>query len=362
MQQAKTTQKDAGINNTTGNENTLIGNGAGRSLNINNGIAIGIEAFGNASPDDYSIAIGDRAGSKAVNSLINPSIYIGHVAGQKASGSIAIGDSASFSGGNFATIAIGHNALRHVSTGGYNTALGYLALENNTKGDYNLAIGPFSLLNNTKGSNNVAIGNNALDNNVSGNHNTALGSSADFFGTATNLDNTTTIGYNAAVSTSNTMVFGDGNVNRWAFGLTTTTGSNALQVGDNSTNGNGAFLTQGGTWTNTSSRIKKEDFSDVNGLELLQKIQEMPIQKWKYIGTNEYHIGPVAEDFYKSFGLGTDDKGISTVDPSGIALAAIQEQQKIMQEQQKTIQEQQKITESLKKEVAELKQMLLSRK
>jgi hypothetical protein len=329
--------EDAGINNITGNENTFLGNGAGRSLNSNNITAIGAEAFGSASTDDYSIAIGDHAGYNAINSLINPGIYIGHVAGHKASGSIAIGDSASFSGGNFATIAIGHNALRHVSTGGYNTVLGYLALENNTKGDYNLAIGPFSLLNNTKGSNNVAIGNNTLDNNITGNHNTALGSSADFFGTATNLDNTTTIGYNAAVSTSNTMVFGDGNVNRWAFGLTTTTGSNALQVGDNSTNGNGAFLTQGGTWTNTSSRIKKEDFSDVNGLELLQKIQQMPVQKWKYKGTNEYHIGPVAEDFYKLFGLGTDDKGISTVDPAGIALAAIQEQQRIIEQLLKRI-------------------------
>ena len=32
----------------------------------------------------------------------------------------------------------------------------------------------------------------------------------------------------------------------------------------------------------------------------------------------------LAQDFYASFGLGRDDKGISTLDTSGIALAGIQ--------------------------------------
>ncbi|MEY8197627.1 MAG: hypothetical protein RPS47_00115, partial [Colwellia sp.] len=33
---------------------------------------------------------------------------------------------------------------------------------------------------------------------------------------------------------------------------------------------------------------------------------------------------PIAEDFYELFGLGTDEKHISSLDTSGIALAAIQ--------------------------------------
>ena len=141
----------------------------------------------------------------------------------------------------------------------------------------------------------------------------------------TSLNNTTTIGYNARVTTSNTMVFGDGSADRWACGITTSNANHAMEIGYNSTNGNGAYLTQGGNWVNTSSRIKKEGFSDINGLELLQKILQMPVQKWKYKGTTEYHIGPMAEDFYALFKLGTDDKGISTVDPAGISLAAIKE-------------------------------------
>ena len=51
----------------------------------------------------------------------------------------------------------------------------------------------------------------------------------------------------------------------------------------------------------------------------------MPITQWRYIGTNEYHIGPMAQDFKAAFNLGTDDKSISTIDPGGVTLAAIQQ-------------------------------------
>ncbi len=34
------------------------------------------------------------------------------------------------------------------------------------------------------------------------------------------------------------------------------------------------------------------------------------------------HLGPMAQDFYDSFGLGSDNKGIATVDADGVALAA----------------------------------------
>jgi hypothetical protein len=90
------------------------------------------------------------------------------------------------------------------------------------------------------------------------------------------------------------------------------------------TTSTGAHLTLGGTWTNSSSREAKEDFAAIDIPELLVKLAALPIQTWNYKGTNERHIGPVAEDFYELFGLGTDSKTISTIDPAGIALAAIQ--------------------------------------
>jgi hypothetical protein len=40
----------------------------------------------------------------------------------------------------------------------------------------------------------------------------------------------------------------------------------------------------------------------------------------------------MAQDFYAAFGLGDDNKSISTLDPDGVALAAIQELAKQVQE------------------------------
>jgi hypothetical protein len=42
----------------------------------------------------------------------------------------------------------------------------------------------------------------------------------------------------------------------------------------------------------------------------------------------------MAQDFWKLFGLGEDSLGISTIDPDGIALAAIQELNKKVEEVQ----------------------------
>ena len=36
------------------------------------------------------------------------------------------------------------------------------------------------------------------------------------------------------------------------------------------------------------------------------------------------HMGPMAQDFHDAFGLGVSDKLIDTIDPDGVALAAIQ--------------------------------------
>ena len=89
---------------------------------------------------------------------------------------------------------------------------------------------------------------------------------------------------------------------------------------------NGAHCTSGGTWTNGSDVNSKENIEPVDGGELLAKIAALPVSKWNYRNEDPSitHIGPMAQDFHAIFGLGGDDKSISTIDPSGIALAAIQ--------------------------------------
>ena len=96
-------------------------------------------------------------------------------------------------------------------------------------------------------------------------------------------------------------------------------------VGTSTTNGNGAHVTNGGTWTNGSSRTWKSNFRALDARDVLTRVLALPITRWEYTGANEGdHIGPVAEDFHKAFGLGQSEKYISTVDADGVALAAIQ--------------------------------------
>jgi hypothetical protein len=88
----------------------------------------------------------------------------------------------------------------------------------------------------------------------------------------------------------------------------------------------GARCTAGGVWTNASDANLKENFQPVDADELLEKVAALPITKWNYRSEDPSitHIGPTAQDFLKTFGVGGDDKSISTIDPSGIALVAIQ--------------------------------------
>ncbi|MBI5935383.1 MAG: tail fiber domain-containing protein [Chloroflexi bacterium] len=76
----------------------------------------------------------------------------------------------------------------------------------------------------------------------------------------------------------------------------------------------------------SSDRHIKENFGKVNRSSVLDRLARIPISTWNFIGDNgTVHMGPMAQDFYAAFGLGTDDKHISTVDADGVAFAAIQE-------------------------------------
>src|SRR5262249_51863603 len=82
----------------------------------------------------------------------------------------------------------------------------------------------------------------------------------------------------------------------------------------------------GGSWSSVSDRNLKENFDSVDGSSLLENLDRIPIESWSYKSQDHSirHLGPMAQDFYASFGLGEDDKHISTVDADGVALAAVQ--------------------------------------
>ena len=82
----------------------------------------------------------------------------------------------------------------------------------------------------------------------------------------------------------------------------------------------------GGSWNNLSDRNMKANFAAVDTRAILRGVLSLPISTWNY-KTQEAsvrHIGPMAQDFFAAFKVGEGDKTIATIDPDGVALAAIQ--------------------------------------
>ena len=74
-----------------------------------------------------------------------------------------------------------------------------------------------------------------------------------------------------------------------------------------------------------SDRNLKEQFQPVNPADVLDRVANLPITSWNYKqDAATRHIGPMAQDFYSAFNVGTDERHIATVDEDGVALAAIQ--------------------------------------
>jgi hypothetical protein len=80
-----------------------------------------------------------------------------------------------------------------------------------------------------------------------------------------------------------------------------------------------------GAIANCSDRNVKQNFAPVNPSDILEKVIQLPMSAWSYTNTPAVrHVGPMAQDFYAAFNVGADDKHITTIDESGVALAAIQ--------------------------------------
>ena len=89
----------------------------------------------------------------------------------------------------------------------------------------------------------------------------------------------------------------------------------------------GAVLPQGAqAWIAASDRAGKDHLQDVDPLDVIAKVLALNVSTWNWKSQEASirHMGPMAQDFRAAFGLGEDDKHISTVDADGVALAAIQ--------------------------------------
>ena len=100
-------------------------------------------------------------------------------------------------------------------------------------------------------------------------------------------------------------------------------------------------VTIAGTLTQNSDRNSKENFRTLDHKALLQKIASLDITEWNFKSENKdvRHIGPMAQDFHASFGLGEREDRIAPLDTSGVALAAIQGLQQELSERDRRIAE-----------------------
>jgi hypothetical protein len=116
-------------------------------------------------------------------------------------------------------------------------------------------------------------------------------------------------------------------------------------------NGN---LTLSGLLTEASDEAMKENFVAVDTAEVLQGIAGLDLTTWNYKADEDdvRHLGPMAQQFHATFGLGADNRHIAGLDVNGVTLAGIQELYGLAQAQEAQI-------EALEQENEELEERLL---
>jgi len=276
-----------------------------------------VVGIGSNAPGQNNLFLGVSAGTNPLNTGVSNTLV-----GRDAGFSNTSGGSNAFFGtaaGRQNTIG-GQNAFFGNQAGFFNTAsfnafFGDSAGRQNSTGVANAFFGPQAGYNgtlgtgNTSGSNNVFLGNAAGRNNQTGSLNTAIGSQADFEGAGgvalSNLTNATAIGAGAKVDASHKVRIGN----------------NAVTV-----------IEVPVLPSMPSDRTRKENFMAVDGEEVLEKIRELTLNSWNFIGHDPKkfrHYGPVAQDFFAAFGhdgigtIGTPTT-INSGDMTGILMIAAQ--------------------------------------
>ena len=190
---------DAKINGLT------IGKGSG---NISANVVLGDSTLFNNTTGSDNTAIGNKALFKNIKGVVN--VAVGRLSlynNLTGNDNIAVGGQALFANdsGSINT-AIGDWSMLNNRKGRYNTAVGGSSLKNNISGSSNVAIGVSSLISSENGDYNTAVGFDAGVTNISGYNNTFIGAFAE--ATAGNLANAGAIGFNAKVGGSNCFVIG----------------------------------------------------------------------------------------------------------------------------------------------------------
>lgn len=153
------------------------------------------------------------------------------------------------------------------------------------------------------------------------------------------------IGYRTTADADYSMAFGyrastNGHTGAKVFGDASTTDSieavannefavraaGGFRFRSNATLTNGCNIAAGGaSITCASSKTLKENFTGVDGEDILARMRRIPVNTWNYTdeGKHSRHLGPFAEDFWREFQLGAEPLAIGHLDIDGINFAGV---------------------------------------
>lgn len=83
------------------------------------------------------------------------------------------------------------------------------------------------------------------------------------------------------------------------------------------------LLPGAGSWSMISDRNKKRNITLLSPLDFSAQFDSLNVMSWKYIGHNTIHIGPIAQDFYSTFGWGEKPYLINMIDSDGTTFLGI---------------------------------------
>jgi trimeric autotransporter adhesin len=352
-----------GFQNTNSGAYATIAGGAANTATAiratvaggNGNVASGIAATIGGGDNNASSAMWATVSGGNENSATGQQATVAGGWANTASGSqsTVAGGWANLAGAQYATVGGGYlnQATGFVSTvtgGSYNQARGGASIV--VGGSYNTTVGPSS----------VAIG--GLQNEAAADNSFAAGRGAQarHFGSfvwADPLPTDPSDWWKAFPFTSET-------TNEFAVRAT---GGTRFVSGVNSTGAPiaGVSLAPGaGGWSSLSDRNAKENIQPANARDILEKVAALPVATWNYKSQDKSirHIGPMAQDFRAAFGVGENERAISTVDADGVALAAIRGLNEKMEQEnlalRTALQLRQTEIEELKQGLTELRQLL----
>lgn len=305
----------AGHANTSGNDNAFFGTGAGNAnTTAHDNSFFGSRAGFTNTTGTANTFLGRRAGYNS--STGNNNTFVGHAAGESntlGGRNTILGAYANITAARTNATAVGFRAKVSQSN---SLVLGSIPGINGTGGSY-VAVGmgtdqpaaPLHVKRDVSGTGEMVLLENSADTAA----NRVMLEMVNNGGSSINFTNS------ATAQTWILRATGSGN---GAFDVYRAGGANLVRV---TSAGN---MTLAGTLTQNSNVHDKTGIEAVDAHALLGKVQALPISRWRYKGAEAAHVGPMAQDFHAAFGLGDDATKIAPGDMAGVALAAIQAQQR----------------------------------